>query len=153
MKHRPIPAEYARLADALLPRLIPWRKLTIAVDGVDDSGKSSLARFLAWQLEMPAIETDFFLQSGTSTPVHNIAPVSYLVNARHRLNRPVIVEGVVVLRLLASIKVDADILIRVQCEGRTGNAHWQDAFAKYQTDYPRSVAPDYELHWKSDHAA
>ncbi len=28
--------------------IIPWRKLTIGIDGPDGAGKSVLARFLAW---------------------------------------------------------------------------------------------------------
>lgn len=149
MKHRPIPPEYAKLADWLLPQMLPWRRLTLAIDGVDGSGKSSLARFLAWQLEMPAIETDFFLREDEATPVHETGALKSLVEKRHRANRPVIVEGVFILRQLSTIGVDPEILIRVQCPGRDGSFNWQHEFANYLAQYPRANAPDYTLAWSS----
>lgn len=147
MKHRPIPPEYAKLADWLLPQMLPWRRLTVAIDGVDGSGKSSLARFLAWQLEMPSIETDFFLREGVSTPIHDASSLKTLVEQRHHANRPVIVEGVLVLRQLSNIGVDPEILVRVQGAGRHGSHSWQQEFARYLVQHPRAVEPDYTLSW------
>lgn len=147
MKHRHIPSEYAALAESLLPQMLPWRCLTIAIDGVDGSGKSSLARFLAWQLEMPVIETDFFLRQGSATPIHDTLPLRQLVERRHLANQPVIVEGVLVLRQLASIGVSPEILVRVQCTQRPGSHSWQQEFARYLSEYPRSAEPDYTLSW------
>jgi len=49
-------------ADALLTHLrsfcLPWRAMIIAIDGRNGAGKTSLARYLAWQLGMPVLETD-----------------------------------------------------------------------------------------------
>ena len=147
MKHRPIPLQYACLADFLLPKVLPWRKLTIAIDGVDGAGKSTLARFLSWQLEMPEIETDFFLRDDQRMPVHDTSSLATLVQARHKNNRPLIVEGVFVLRQLGAIGVNPEFLIRVQCKGRTGNSRWQSAFTKYRAEFPRAKTPDYTLRW------
>lgn len=149
MKHRPIPAEYAKVADWLLPQMLPWRRLTIAIDGVDGAGKSSLARFLAWQLAMPAIETDFFLREGEATPVHDTSALKSLVEQTHLADRPVIVEGLFVLRQLVAIGVDPEILLRVQCHGHDGSFTWQHEFANYLAQYPRASAPDYTLVWNS----
>jgi hypothetical protein len=52
-------------ADGLLNRLrslcLPWRAMTIGVDGRNGAGKSSLARYISWQLGMPVLETDLWL--------------------------------------------------------------------------------------------
>jgi pantothenate kinase-related protein Tda10 len=37
------------------------RPLLIGIDGLDGSGKSSLAAWLSWQLEMPAIHLDVYV--------------------------------------------------------------------------------------------
>ena len=60
--------------------------MTIAVDGVDHAGKSSLARFLSWQLQMPVIETDFTLVRSSSPPTHDAGLLRKLVEDRHHLN-------------------------------------------------------------------
>jgi len=41
---RPIPTEYEPVVEWPLPQLNPWRKMTIAIDGVDHAGKSSTAK-------------------------------------------------------------------------------------------------------------
>jgi hypothetical protein len=143
-----IPENYAPLADLLRPKLSPWRKFTIAIDGVDNSGKSSLARFLAWQLGMPAIETDLMLSQSDVGPWHDGALISRLVTARHQLNRPVIVEGVFVLAILRSIDIAPDILVRVEAAGRTGSITWRGKFLAYLEEYPRAKAPDYVINWE-----
>ena len=53
--------------------VLPWRKLTIAVDGITGSGKSCLSRYLAWQLDMPAIDTDMFRILNMSVSIAGIS--------------------------------------------------------------------------------
>lgn len=133
----------------LLPQLQPWRKTTIAIDGVDHAGKSSLGRFLAWQARMPLIETDFTLVKGEEQavyelvqPTHDAVLLRTLVEHRHRLNRPVLVEGVFVLKQLEAIGVDPDLLIEMRAIGReTGT--WESEFAAYRKAYPRTQSPDF----------
>jgi hypothetical protein len=55
--------DHACLRDAIREALGPWRRFVIALDGVDAAGKSTLARYLAWQLGMPAIETDLYFDA------------------------------------------------------------------------------------------
>lgn len=90
----------------------PWRKLTIAIDGRNGAGKSSLARYLAWQLGMPAVETDLWLVE-TSPIIHDIRPLQAVIDSRHKCNRPIIIEGVAVLRTLESLGVSPDFVIMV----------------------------------------
>jgi hypothetical protein len=121
--------------------------MTIAIDGVDHSGKSTLSRFLAWQLGMPVVETDLALVNGNKIPSHDISLIERLVKARHNLDRPVIVEGVFVLSLLEPFGVTPEILIRVQAKGVNRPGSWPERFKQYNEAYPRSRTPDYDLSW------
>lgn len=158
MKPRPIPSEYAPVVDWLLPQLKPWRKMTIAIDGVDHAGKSSLGRFLAWQTGMPVIETDFTLIGGVKPPsgtgpllpVHDPELLRRLIQHRHGLERPVLVEGIFVLRQLAAVGIDPDLLIAVQAAGVSGG--WPEEFALYRRFHPRAANPDFVMARQADDA-
>lgn len=106
-------------ADALLTHLrsfcLPWRAMTIAIDGRNGAGKTSLARYLAWQLGMPVLETDLWLSS-TSPVAHCIDELKRLIDARHRCDRPVIIEGVMMLRTLELLGVQPDYFVVVTNE-------------------------------------
>jgi hypothetical protein len=147
MEPRLISPEYEAVASWLRSRVLPWRRMTIVVDGVDHSGKSSLARFLAWQLGMPAIEADVALKRGTGPPAHDTDLLGRLVNDRLGDNRPVIVEGVFILRSLHALGLAPDIVLGVRAKGRTGSLTWQRAFTKYRDEFPRSESPDYVFKW------
>ena len=121
--------------------------MTIAIDGVDHSGKSTLARFLAWQLGMPAIETDLALVQSNGPPAHDIALVKRLVNMRHGMNRPVIVEGVFVLAVLEQSGIRPEIAIRAESRSHPRAGSWPEAFAEYSARHARSVSPDYLYAW------
>ena len=142
----PTPLHEALLA-AIRPYLLPWRKFTIAVDGVDGSGKSTLARYLAWQLGMPAIETDMFLRGSGDPCDHDIERLSSLIDSRHALNRPVIVEGVFVLDTLQRVGIEADFVIGVVATGRDGSFTWGSNFRAYHAKYSRSSHPDFCFSW------
>lgn len=148
MKQRLVPTEYQPVVEWLLPQLLPWRKMTIAIDGVDHAGKSSLGRFLAWQCAMPLIETDFTLMKGPEpavpgipVPVHDGSLLRKLIERRHKLDRPVLVEGVFVLRQLAATGITPDLLIEMRAPGVVGT--WRKEFAAYRQAYPRTKAPDF----------
>lgn len=100
----------ARIKQALTSKRLP---LLIAIDGADDSGKSSLASWLAWQLGMPAVQLDLYL-TGTK-PVQWLATELARVVA-HRLDndRPVIIDGVLVLDALEQIGRKPDFLVFVK---------------------------------------
>ena len=139
---RPIPTEYESVVEWLLPQLHPWRKMTIAIDGVDHAGKSSLGRFLAWQAQMPIIETDFTLVPDQKRPTHNGHLLRTLIEHRHKLDRPVLVEGVFVLRQLDAIGIKPEILIEMRAIGRDAGS-WEQDLAEYRKSYPRTGTPDF----------
>lgn len=124
--------------------------MTIAIDGVDYAGKSSLARFLSWQSGMPVIETDFALveggtqcaDTGLILPKHDGDLLQRLIEHRHGLNRPVLVEGVFVLRQLDAIGIKPDLLIEMRSLGRKVGT-WKREFTEYCKAYPRTGTPDF----------
>lgn len=121
--------------------------MTIAIDGVDGSGKSTLSRFLAWQLGMPAIETDTIIPIDSEEPKPESRLLNLLINSRHERNRPLIVEGVFVLRSLGEIGVIPEILIRVEANGINGSFIWSNEFETYLKNYPRANNPDFLFSW------
>lgn len=116
-----------------------WRKFLIGVDGRDGAGKSTLARFLAWQMGMPAIETDLFLAEDEL--VRDTCRLVQLINARFDKSRPVIVEGMLLLKNLESIGLKPDYLIYVENQSFDGSDKWQDMFKTYEEKFkPRESA-------------
>ncbi len=103
-------------ADYLLDQLrkfcVPWRRLTIAIDGRKGAGKSSTGRHLSWQLGMPVLETDLWL-ANTIPLTHHIDEVRTLILQLHACNRPIIVEGIMILRMLEQAGIQPDFLVTV----------------------------------------
>ncbi len=150
---REISDQHRELVSRLEPVIAPWRKLTIAIDGVDNSGKSTLGRFLAWQLGMPLLETDLLLNNKLDGIHHDVATFERLLSARHKLNRPAIVEGVLILRTLESVGVRSDFLIYVEANGREGSYTWQETLMAYDAKYrPREIA-NFTFSWNPGHAS
>lgn len=136
-----ITPEHRSLLLQIKKDLYPWRKYTIAVDGVDGSGKSTLARFLAWQLGMPAIETDMYIVPNGSEPKYQLDDLKKIVASRHKDNRPLILEGIMLLSILEKISLKPDFLIYVDREGHAGSITWETMFKTYDHSYaPRKKA-------------
>ena len=127
--------QHRELISKLKADLCPWRKLTIAIDGRDNVGKSSLGRYLAWQLGLPVIELDLLVHSRRESIEYDTYALGRLVSARHDRDRPVIVEGVLVLRALAQIDVVPEALIYVRAEGQEGNETWRNLFDQYEMEF------------------
>lgn len=138
-----ISPDHKKLLAIIRPLVLPWRRMTIAVDGLDGSGKSTLARFLAWQLGMPTIETDTMISTGEAESKPDLVQLNLLINSRHERDRPLIVEGVFVLRSLNELGINPEFLIRVEASGIDGSYIWKDQFKAYSKDYPRSNKPDF----------
>jgi hypothetical protein len=122
----------------------PWRRYTIAVDGVDGCGKSTLSRYLAWQLGMPTIELDLLIDENAQ---HDVPTLCRLIESRHKRDRPVIVEGVFVLRALAKAGVSVDFLICVEAEGYRGSHIFEDDFRTYEQGYDPKKKADFTFRW------
>jgi len=123
--------------------IYPWRKLTVGIDGADGVGKSPLARFLSWQLGMPTLETDMFLEKGKKYPLIRYDELSNLIDWRHSLNRPVIVEGIYLLDTLSRINIKTDVLIYVEDKNFDGSLTWQTELKQYREKHDPLGKADY----------
>lgn len=87
----------------------------VALDGRMGSGKTTLGRFLAWYFNVTLVETDFYLL-GDGTLSRRTDEIARIVSARLDKDspRPVIVEGIGVLQLLAELERSADSHVYVR---------------------------------------
>jgi len=150
MKLKHITPQYKDAVIWLKTKILPWRRLLIAIDGFDNAGKSSFARFLSWQLEMPAIEADFAIIPERKEFTHDIDLLRQLLNKRLDNNRPVIIEGIFIQRALRQIGVEPDYVISVQAKGHYGSLTWQKEYKSYKLDFPRMIKPDHKIIWQPE---
>jgi hypothetical protein len=133
--------QHRKLRDDIRAALGSWRRFLIAVDGVDGAGKSNLARYLAWQLGMSAIETDLFLDSSKVGLNYRFQELRSAISKRLSRDRPVIVEGVAVLRLLRHLSLTQEYLVWVEQEGHDGSHSLGSDIAGYEAEFtPRNHA-------------
>jgi hypothetical protein len=106
------------LRKQVIEQLGPHRRpLLIAIDGPDGVGKSSLASWLAWQLGMPTVHLDLYLIRNSKPLQWRIDEVARIIDCRIGRDRPVIVEGILVLDVLDQINRRPDFLAYVRGEG------------------------------------
>lgn len=107
------PPEYDSLANELMPSLNSLSPTLIAITGSLCAGKTTLARFLAWYFNVALIETDHFLIPHQSL-TYDATEIGRIVSNRLLMDRPIIVEGYSVLKVLVEIKRTPDIIIHLQ---------------------------------------
>jgi hypothetical protein len=103
---------------ALTPNRLP---LTIAIDGADGCGKSSLASWLAWQLGAATLHLDIYLVRDSNPITWRLDDLERAMSARLKIG-PVIVEGVLVLDALDLLARKPDFLVFVDGNGSHGLA-------------------------------
>lgn len=135
--------QHIALAADIKKALGGWRKFTIAIDGVDGSGKSTLGRILSLHLDMPLIETDMLLDGDRPGFNYRGQDLLRLIDARHRHNRPVIIEGVCILKILGELGVTHDYLVDVERENHFGTHAFQEMFASYESRYKKDVKSNF----------
>jgi|APLak6261667474_1056061.scaffolds.fasta_scaffold16065_2 hypothetical protein len=84
----------------------------IAITGPYLSGKTTLARYLAWYFNISLIETDLFLVSGPPLKYRN-EEIERIISRRLAMPRPVIVDGAAVLDLFALLGRTPDLVIKL----------------------------------------
>jgi hypothetical protein len=105
-------ATYAELLTPVAAALGQDRKpLLIGFDGRDGGGKTTAANWLAWQLGMPAIHLDLFIKRNECE-----APINWRTDdlarcLESRGDRPMIVEGVLLLDVLSELQKTVDFLV------------------------------------------
>lgn len=140
-------SDHEQLAAALSRDCQPWRAMIVGIDGRDGEGKSRLARFLAWRLEMPCLETDTFLQTRTGTYAVKTEDLRRAVRTRLDLKRPVIVEGVFLLRTLELIGESVDRLVYVNKEPANDTSGFEIDLANYRSTFRPEARADYSYRW------
>lgn len=112
------PKEFTRAAHSLLPHLHGLPGKLVAVDGRPGAGKTTLARFLAWYFNVSLIETDLFLEEPALTKGeiglnYELSAIRRVIDCRLAKPRPIMIEGVSVLRTLQQAGRTPDVLIYV----------------------------------------
>lgn len=105
--------QYAEVVQALTPVLYDLPGKLIAIDGRPGVGKTTMARFLAWRFNVTLLETDLFMIRRQGRLIHHEDQVTRIIDGRLNRPRPIIVDGVNILRLLGAIQRPADFLIHV----------------------------------------
>ncbi len=134
--------EYMPVVAALAPVLYNLPPKIIAIDGRPGSGKTTLGRFLAWWFNVSLIETDHFLFEGGGLYRYRTDEIGRIIRFRLDGDLPVIVEGVTVLRQLATMNLAADFLIYVDNAGApTHRREYETQLAEYEAEFePRQRA-------------
>jgi uridine kinase len=132
---------YSQVVEALTPVLDDLPGRVVAIDGRDGVGKTTLGRHLAWHFNVSLVETDLFLVRGQGRLVYRDEEIARVVRARLDKPRPVIVEGVSVLRLLQRLKVAPDFVVYVRDPSSGGGERLDPELAEYEKTFaPASKA-------------
>jgi uridine kinase len=107
------PPEYDRLASEIAPHLINLPPKVIAITGLMLAGKTTIARFLAWYFNISLIETDHYLVPNQGF-TYETSEINRIITNRLALPRPVIIEGIKALEILAEIAKPPDIIIYIK---------------------------------------
>ncbi|UEM02535.1 hypothetical protein JL101_021465 [Skermanella rosea] len=145
--HRVHPPSYETLLDELLAALgFPdeRRPLLIAIDGRDGAGKSSLASWLSWQLNMPSVNLDLFL---TGKGLHwRIEDLARLLETRCA-TKPLIVEGIFVLEILSELDRTPDFTVFVDNQKNISDNSLMADIRDYWRRYNLPESATYKLIW------
>lgn len=91
-----------------------YEPMLIGIDGVDGSGKSAAASWLSWQLGIHAVHLDLYLVPDSEPLGWRDDDLCRVLEAQTALQRPVIVEGVLLLRALRKVRRVPDFLVFVE---------------------------------------
>ena len=111
----------------------------VVVVGDTGSGKTTLGRFLAWRFNVTLIETDLFLHRDKGDFAYRNEQIAGIIDHRMEADRPVIIEGVVALRLLAEMEREHAFHIHLICDESAGSSITEQEWGKYDTDYRPSA--------------
>jgi uridine kinase len=128
--------EYAQALSALTPVLYNLPPKIIAIDGKSDVGKTKFGRYLAWRFNISLLESDLFLEGGQNVLKYRHTEIRNVIRSRiDNARRPVIIEGIVTLRLLRELHKKHDFHIHVICEQAEGGTALEADWKKYQKEF------------------
>ena len=124
------------------------RSLLIAIDGADGVGKSSLASWLAWQLEMPSLHLDVYLVRDTTPQQWRTDDLERAIRSRLDLGRPVIIEGILLLDVLDKVGRTPAFLVYVQDQDENEDHPDASDLRKSLIDYRLRQKPEQRAKFK-----
>ena len=147
-QHQPLLTEVNKALGA-------WRSFLIGIDGRDHAGKSTIGRFLALHMGMPLIETDLFVldknqRKDQEKVEYRRKELKRVIDARLNEDRPVIVEGIFLLKTLGGLGLNPDYLIYAVNEGHEGSEARQNEFLAYENEYKPRARADEVFCWKEE---
>jgi hypothetical protein len=131
----PIRKEYKAALRALKPILYNLPPVIVVINGRVGSGKTTLGRFLAWRFNITLIETDVFLHRNEGKFSYKKDQIAGVIDHRISGDRPVILEGVVALRLLKELSCDSDFHINLVCDESKGSSITEKEWLKYDAEF------------------
>nr|WP_306265238.1 hypothetical protein [Pararhizobium sp. IMCC3301] len=145
VRNAQIREEYATALQALKPILHDLPAVIVAIDGRVGSGKTTLGRFLAWRFDVSLIETDLFLHRNEGKFTYRNDQIAGIIDHRMESDRPVIIEGMVALRLLEEVGREHDFHIHLICDDFEGSSITEQAWEQYDADYRPSAKANLSL--------
>ncbi len=127
--------EYRYALKELQPVLYDLPPVIVTIDGKVGVGKTTLGRFLAWRFNITLIETDLFLIRNTGKFEYRTNHLKPLIVSRTASERPVLVEGAVVLQLLHEMGLKSDFHIHVISKDAEGSTVTEAAWAWYEKSF------------------
>lgn len=102
---------------------------------------------MSWKLDLPSIETDLLIVKEATWPAYRYDDLVRLINARHSLNRPVIVEGIFLLHTLRKINVVCDFFIYVEKEDDNSGYSLKKKLSQYDEKYSPKAKANFVFAW------
>jgi hypothetical protein len=121
--------------------------LIIGIDGRSGAGKSSLASWLAWQLGMPSVHLDLYVERDSDPLSWRYEDLVRTIAARLVLATPIIVEGICLCQPLQAIDLEPDYWVWMENLGSPKPAP-SDPTGDYVAEFNPEANADFTLTWK-----
>ncbi len=132
---------YNEIVSKLDPVLSNLPGKVIAIDGKNNSGKTTLGRYLAWHYNVSLIETDLFRLPTNGKLEYNQDEIRRIIECRLKSQRPVILESAIAQQLLQNINIEANFIIHIVNEAYERDDWLVSILAEYEKEFkPRETA-------------
>jgi hypothetical protein len=105
---------------------------------------------LAWEFNISLVETDLFLIPNQGKLVYLNDAITHVIKSRLEIPRPVVVEGVAILRLLQSLAFRPDYVIYVSSSDSPESRSLKKELAAYDVDFRPSTSADLVIDFVHD---